>query len=222
MTPSPQHLLHKFQRDPNKKTGYNSTAQKSSKVRDWIRPERGGAAGDETMSVKKRYDPKNTQQLVNSTPNMQCPPHLSALFVARPGNIDLQWQYRSYVSSKVSMMIKTLPESWPPHVGFRDSAAFRRPNRTLLHGASENRTSNTCEPLAELRTEQYSTFVNCQIHKTAFKRHHHPTEVTTTTSIMDPSLIEPTNVTNCPKPVRQSQHVYARMEQIHHVLKNFK
>ena len=50
------------------------------------------------------------------------------------------------------------------------------------------------------------TLANCQIHQTAVSMPHQPTKVTRTTSIREPSLIEPTNVTTCPKQVHQLQH----------------
>ena len=41
---------------------------------------------------------------------------------------------------------------------------------------------------------------------------HHPPKVTQTTSFMEPSLIESTNVTNGPKQVHQPQHTHGRTD----------
>ena len=80
-----------------------------------------------------------------------------------------------------------------------------------VRSVRKQNTSNTCEehmnhckvgaedwPVSNFELSKDSTFVNCQIHKTVFKRHHHPTKVTRTTSIMEPSKTEPTNVTDSP------------------------
>ena len=45
---------------------------------------------------------------------------------------------------------------------------------------------------------------NHQIHQTAVFMHHQPTTLTRTSSIMEPSSIDPTSVTNCLKPVHHS------------------
>ena len=108
--------------------------------------------------------------------------------------------------------------------GFRDSATVRRPNHTFAAGASENKTSNTCEentedckdgaedwPVQSFELSKDSTIANFQIHKTAFKRRHHPMKATRTTSILEPSSIEPTN---CLKQVLQSQRNHGRTDQI--------
>ena len=49
-------------------------------------------------------------------PNMQSASHLAALSVSL--GIPYCKVYISYISSNISLMIKTLPESWPPHVHF--------------------------------------------------------------------------------------------------------
>ena len=113
-----------------------------------------------------------------------------------------------------------------------DFAIRRRSDGRILrslHGASESKTSNTCEEHTEnsavgledwsVRGFQLSkdlTVADCQVHKTVFKRRHQPTKATRTTSIMEPSLIEPTNVTNCPKQVPQSHQNPGRLDQINH------
>ena len=51
------------------------------------------------------------------------------------------------------------------------------------------------------------TFANYQNHQTTVKMLHQPTKVTKTTSIMEPSLIEPTSVT-----VHRSRHNHGRMD----------
>ena len=123
---------------------------------------------------KPGSSPANPQQ------NMQFASQLSALIVSRPGNMDWQWQYRSHISFTFSLMIKTLSEAWPPHVGNRDSAKARRPIHTFKSGASECKTSNTCEehvetckvgvevwPLQHFEPSKNSTIVNYQTHQTA-------------------------------------------------------
>ena len=145
-------------------------------------------------------------------------------------------QDRSHISSNISVMIKTLSESWLPHVGFRDSATVRGPNHTCTAGASESKTSSTGEehtedckvgaedwPVQNFELSKDSTIANCQIHKTAFKRRHHPMKATRTTSTSEPSLIEPTNLTTCLKQVLQSQRNHGRMDQINRgkVIRNF-
>ena len=52
------------------------------------------------------------------------------------------------------------------------------------------------------------TFANYQNHQTTVKMLHQPTKVTKTTSIMEPSLIEPISVT-----VHRSRHNHGRMDQ---------
>ena len=59
-------------------------------------------------------------------------------------------------------------------------------------------------------------YVTFQMHWTPVFMPNHPTKVTWMTSIMEPSLIEPTSVTKCPKEVHQSQHNHGRMDQINH------
>ena len=91
-----------------------------------------------------------------------------------------------------------------------------------------SKTSNTCEghrgkgkvgaedwPVQNFESKD-STIVNCQIHKTVFKWRFHPMKVTTTTSIIKPSLFDPTNVSNCLKQVPQSQRNHGRMDQLNH------
>ena len=56
------------------------------------------------------------------------------------------------------MMIKTLPKSWPLHVGFRDSATIRPPNHTFTLGASESKTLEY--NLAENHFERFRGFWN--------------------------------------------------------------
>ena len=66
---------------------------------------------------------------------------------------------------------------------------------------------------AELRTEERFWFCELPDSQTAVVMPHHPTDVTRTTSIMDPSLIKPRNVTNCTKQVHQPQHNHGRLDQ---------
>ena len=55
-------------------------------------------------------------------------------------------------------------------------------------------------------------FVNCQIHQPVFPSHRQRTKVTRRTSFMELSLIEPTNLTNCPRQVHQPQHNHGRTD----------
>ena len=147
---------------------------------------------------------QTTQQLVNSTPNMQCATHLSVLIVSPVGNIELQYQCRSNISSTFSVMIKILPESWPPHVGLH-FRAIRNQNLEHVRRAHREDWNVGAEdwPVQNFKLKKYSAVVNCQILKTVFKRRHHPMKATRRISTVEPSLIEPTNVTNCLKQVPQ-------------------
>ena len=74
------------------------------------------------------------------------------------------------------------------------------------------KTVNTCpRPIEDCKVEPEDRIeenlgrskdcgsVNCQIHGTSVLMPHHPTRVTRTTSILESSLIEPTNVTYYPR-----------------------
>ena len=63
---------------------------------------------------------------------------------------------------------------------------------------------------AELRTEQRLYFCELSDSLDSSIMPHQSTKVTRTTSIVEPSLIEPTNVTNCLKHVPPSQHNHGR------------
>ena len=151
---------------------------------------------------------------MNATPNTQCALHLLALIVSRPRNIELQSQCRSYFSSE------TLPESRPPHVRFWRLG--ENPTAESCLDARREEHTEDCRVGAEdwlvqnFELSKDSTLVHSKIHKTVFKRRRHPTKVTRTTSIVEPSLLEPTNVTNFPKKVPQSQHNHGRMDQTNH------
>ena len=77
------------------------------------------------------------------------------------------------------MITNILPESWPPNVGFRDSATAQPPKHTFTAGASESNTSTTCEehvedckvgaedwPVQNFELSKHSTMANHQIHQT--------------------------------------------------------
>ena len=109
------------------------------------------------------------------------------------------------------MKIRTLPELWPLHDILLDSEKDRWLKQTLALDASEGKTSNTCAKHIEdgkVGTKDWLVqdfelskdfgSVNCQIHQTTVVMPHRPTKVTRTTSVMEPSLIEPTNVTKSP------------------------
>ena len=117
------------------KTGFNNTARKSSNVLNWKCLERGWKNWIMCVHSKIQHPKPRSSSSV--------PSHLSALIVSRPRIPELQWHYRSYISTKFSLMMKTLPESWPPHVELRNSATVQRPNHTLTSWASESKTSNT-------------------------------------------------------------------------------
>ena len=106
-------------------------------------------------------------------------------------------------------------------------------DHTLAPHASECKTLKICAKYIEdckVETEDWLVHnfgprkdfgsVNFQINQTAVVVSHHPTEVTKTTSIVDPSLIKPTNMTNCPKQDHQPQHNHGRrdhgLKQINH------
>ena len=54
--------------------------------------------------------------------------------------------------------------------------------------------------------------VNFQIHQTVFQSHHHPQREAKTTSILELSVVKPTNVTNCPRQVHQPQHNHGQTD----------
>ena len=90
-------------------------------------------------------------------------------------------------------------ESWSPREKLHDSAKDAGRNHTFTSGASESATSNTCSKHIEDCTDGTE-----DLHaRTAVLLPHQPTKVMRTTSIMEPSLIELTSVTKCPKQVHQ-------------------
>ena len=146
----PKQLLHIFQRDPKKQQ--DSTIQFKNPQRYFVRYALNAGSGwslDQMRQLKNRQHP-TPRELVNSTPNMQCSSHLSALIVSRRANTALQWQYRSCISSMCSVTSKALPESCPPHVRFHDSATVRRLNHTFTSGVSESKTLNTAQSTSKV------------------------------------------------------------------------
>ena len=128
--------------------------------------------------------------------------------------IEHPWKSRSYTSSKSGMERRTLPELWLPHDILFDSEKDRWPTHTLPADASEGKTWSTCAKHIEdckVGTEEWLVrnfdlkkdvgSVIYRIHQTAVFMPHHPTQVTRTISVMEPSSIEPTNVPNCSKQV---------------------
>ena len=122
--------------------------------------------------------------------------------------------------------MRTLSVLWSPREKFRDSVEDRWLNHTFTSGASEGKTSTTCTKHNEdckggaedwlaqnFELSNDFTLANCHIHPTAVFVPHQPTKVARTTSIMEPLLIEPTNVTNCPGQVHQPQHDRGRTDQ---------
>ena len=92
-------------------------------------------------------------------------------------------------------------------------------NHTFTSGTKESKTKSSWAEHMEdckvdagdwlaqnLELSKDFTLADLQIHQTAVSMPHQPTKVTRTTSIREPSLIEPTNVTKCPKQVHQLQH----------------
>ena len=131
--------------------------------------------------------------------------------------------------SQPFLRIKTLPESWLPRERFGDLAEVRWLNQISNQGAPERTTSNMCEEHTEgckvgaedwlvqnVGRSKDSTIGNCQIGQTAVFMPYHPTKVMMTTSIVEPSLIEPTCVTKCPEQVHHSQHNHGRKDQFDH------
>ena len=109
----------------------------------WICPERAGRGGWKLdfMRQLNNTKPKTMQQLVSCTPNVQCASPLRIdILLTRKHRIAIAVQIVHFIH--VSLMIKTLPESWPPQ-------KIARPNRTFTSGASEIKTSNTCEQHTE-------------------------------------------------------------------------
>ena len=116
----------------------------------------------------------------SSIPQQTCDAHrISQLRLSLSWEVELQGQYRSNISSKFSLMIKTLAKSRPPNVGFCEAATAQRPNRTFTAGASESNTSTTYEeyvedckvgaedwPVQNFELTKDSTMANHQIHQT--------------------------------------------------------
>ena len=143
--------------------------------------------------------------------------------------VEHHWKSRSEISYKIGMKIMTLPELWHLHDILLDSEKDRWLIHTHSPEASENKTSkNWAKHIEDYKAGTEDRLVhnfdfnkdvgsvNYQIHQTAVVMRHQPTKVTRTTSIMEPSLIEPTNVTNCPKQLHQPQHNHGPTD---HVLK---
>ena len=85
----------------------------------------------------------------------------------------------------------------------------------------KSKTLNACANLIEVQkvgTEelvvQRKSFrsVNYQIHQPVFRSHHHPQREARTTSILELSVVKPTNVTNCPRQVHQPQHNHGQTD----------
>ena len=58
---------------------------------------------------------------------------------------------------------------------------------------------------AELLTKERLWFGELPDSPSSLSDHHNPTKVTKTTSIMEPFLIEPTNVYNCPRSLKEAE-----------------
>ena len=111
---------------------------------------------------------------------------------------------------------------WRLHDILLDLEKDMRLNNTLTSGTLEVTTSNTCalhmenckvgtDWLAQnFEVSEDFTLANYQIDPRAKNMLDQPTKVTRTTSIMKHSLIEPINVTNCPKQVHQPEHNHGR------------
>ena len=97
-------------------------------------------------------------------------------------------------------------------MGFRDSATIRRPNHSL-------QARQTAKPrkdwlVRNVELSKSCTLANCQIHQTAVDLP--PLTNESDEDDFEPSLIDPTNVTNCPKQVHQPQHKRGLKCQINH------
>ena len=117
------------------------------------------------------------------------------------------------------MMIKTLPDSWLPQVRFYDTATVVRKQKPRICAESTSMVAKLEPKIGSCRISNGRkdfTMANYQIHQTAVFYAHQRTKVRTTSSIREPSLIEPTIVTNGPKQVRRPQHKRGLKCQINH------
>ena len=150
-------------------------------------------------------------------------------------NLEHQWKSRSFSSYKIGMKMLTLPELWLLHdillCSFRrrTDGSVIRVLQTLWKAKTRIR-AQSAQNIANLEPEDRLaqnfevskgiTVANFQIHETAVNMPHQPTKVKRTTSILEPSLIEPTNVTNCLKQVHQPRRNRGRkghgLKQIRH------
>ena len=146
-----------------------------------------------------------------------------------PQNFQQQWKSRSYISFNIGMMKRTSPELWLLHDILLDSEKDRWLKNTHAPDASECNTLSTqhiedCKVGIEewlmqnfgLRKDFGSE--NYQIHQLVLQSHPLP-QREARTSIVEPSVIKPTNVTNCPRQVHQPQHNHGQtgLKKINHV-----
>ena len=121
-------------------------------------------------------------------------------------SIEHQWQSRSYTPCEDQDFARVMPVT-------QDISRFGGGS------TAQSKTLNTFERHIEVRkvgaeewpvqnVERSEDFTFCELPGSPDSHvyAHQPTIVTRTTSIMEPSLIEPTSVTKCPKQVHQSQH----------------
>ena len=115
------------------------------------------------------------------------------------------------------MTIRTLPESWSPREGFRDSADDQWAYRTFTSGASESKTAKENEGHVE----------DCKVGAEDWLAHKFELSkdfILRTTRFTGQHLFMPhqptkvTSMTKCPNQVHQSQHNLRRIDQINHDL----
>ena len=98
-------------------------------------------------------------------------------------------------------------------------------NHTIKSGILESRTSNSFArhiedntvgtadwPARNFEVSENFKQANYQVLQTAVNIQNQPTKVTQTTSTVEPSLIEPTHVINCLRPVHQPQRSHGQMD----------
>ena len=147
---------------------------------------------------------------------MQCASHLSALMVLRSGSKEFQWKSRYYISSNNYLKTRLFQSHGSRDLRIRRrlvgpvirSARGHQKAKPRIRAKSTSKVAKLDPKIGSRRTSNRAKtiFSNFQTHQTVVFLPHQPAKVTRTTSIMEPSLIEPTSVTICPTQVHRSQH----------------
>ena len=103
-------------------------------------------------------------------------------------------------------------DRWLNHTLAPDASEIKKP---WIHAQSSSKFRKLAPKNCSCRTsDNRKDFgsVNFQIHQPVFQSHRHPQREARTTSILEPSVVKPTNVTNCPRQVHQPQHNHGQTD----------